>query len=190
MTPDHDGMVEAALSFAARAHAGQMRKSTDVPYIVHPVGVMLVLLRCGEDEPELLAAALLHDTVEDAGVTYPELRQAFGPRVAAIVEGCSEPDKRDTWEARKEHTVAFLRTAPRDVQLVSAADKLHNLRSMIVDHAAVGDGLWSRFKRGRDEIAWYYRSVTGSLKAGALNGHPLVRQLDQTVADFFGPDGA
>ena len=179
-------LVDSALIFAARAHARQLRKSTNVPYIVHPVGVMLVLLESGERDPELLAAALLHDTVEDTGVTLAELRERFGARVAEIVEGCSEPDKRDTWEARKQHTVAYLKTAPRAIQLVSAADKLHNLRSMVADYAELGDALWARFKRGRADIAWYYRSVAASLNEGEQRDHPLIRQLDETVENFFG----
>ena len=179
-------LVESALIFAARAHAKQLRKSTDIPYIVHPVGVMLVLLESGESDPELLAAALLHDTVEDTGVTLAELRDQFGARVAEIVEGCSEPDKRDTWETRKLHTVGYLKTAPRAIQLVSAADKLHNLRSMVADHAELGDGLWARFRRGRDDIAWYYHAVTASLKEGELRDHLLIRELDETVESFFG----
>ncbi len=180
-----DALVYAALIFAARAHANQKRKSTDVPYIVHPVGVMLVLLECGEADPELLAAALLHDTVEDTGVTLAQLRERFGARVAEIVEGCSEPDKSDTWENRKQHTVGYLKTAPRAVQLVSAADKLHNLRSLASDHAEVGDALWLRFKRGQTEIAWYYRAVTASLAEGDLREHPLIRKLDEAVTSFF-----
>ncbi|MBP7693369.1 MAG: bifunctional (p)ppGpp synthetase/guanosine-3',5'-bis(diphosphate) 3'-pyrophosphohydrolase, partial [Anaerolineales bacterium] len=83
---DHT-LVDAALRFAARAHARQMRKGTDVPYIVHPVGVMLALLEAGEADPELLAAALLHDTVEDTETPLELLRAQFGARVAEIVEG-------------------------------------------------------------------------------------------------------
>jgi (p)ppGpp synthase/HD superfamily hydrolase len=179
-------LVDSALRFAARAHARQMRKGTDVPYIVHPVGVMLVLLEAGETDPELLAAALLHDTVEDTGTPLTRLRAEFGARIAGIVEGCSEPDKGDTWEHRKQHTVDYLRTAPRDVQVVAAADKLHNLRSLIADERVLGDQLWTRFKRGRADVAWYYRSVTASLKAGGLGAHPVVQRLDSAVHSFFG----
>src|SRR5687767_332787 len=118
-------LVDSALIFAATAHRDQFRKGTGTPYIVHPVGVMLLLIQAGETDPELLAAALLHDTLEDAGVTVDALRAQFGERVAGIVEGASEPYSRDElWETRKQHTVAFLRTAPREVQLVAAADKL------------------------------------------------------------------
>lgn len=184
-TPNPE-FVNAALIFAARAHANQRRKGTDVPYIVHPVGVMLELLHTGETDPEVLAAALLHDTVEDTGVTLAQVREHFGERVAAIVEGCSEPDKRAPWEARKQHTVQFLKTAPREVQLVSAADKLHNLRSLNVDEAALGEALWTRFKRGRAETAWYYRAVVNSLNAGELRAHPLIVELTALVEGFFG----
>ncbi len=187
-SPNHPmthSFIDSALIFAARAHDGQRRKSTDVPYIVHPVGVMLILLETGETDPELLAGALLHDTVEDTAVTLAEVRDRFGPRVAEIVAGCSEPDKSDTWENRKRHTIAFLQTAPRAVQLVSAADKLHNLRSMVTDFATHGERMWTRFNRGPRDIAWYYRSVAASLQEGELAGHPLVQQLSAAVSDFF-----
>jgi (p)ppGpp synthase/HD superfamily hydrolase len=182
-------LVDSALIFAATAHREQVRKGTGIPYIVHPVGVMLLLLQAGEDDPALLAAALLHDTLEDAGATVEGLRDQFGERVAAIVEGASEPYSRDElWETRKQHTIAYLRTAPRDVQLVAAADKLHNLTSMVIDYGALGDALWSRFNRGRPNIAWYYRSTCASLRAGELRDHPVVVQLAETVEKFFGPE--
>jgi (p)ppGpp synthase/HD superfamily hydrolase len=180
-------LIDAALIFAAQAHKNQRRKGTDVPYIVHPVGVMLTLQAAGEADPELLAAALLHDTLEDAGATLDELRERFGARVAALVEGASEPFARDElWETRKRHTVEHLRTAPRDVQLVAAADKLHNLSSMVRGYAEQGDRLWERFNRGRAETAWYYRAVAASLREGGLAEHPLIIELSRTVGEFFG----
>ena len=179
-------LIDSALVFAARAHAGQTRKATDIPYIVHPVGVMLILLEIGETDPELLAAALLHDTVEDTDITLTQIQDTFGGRVAKIVEGCSEPDRSDTWEARKQHTVAYLKTAPRAVQLITAADKLHNLRSLMTDYAELGEALWSRFKRGQAKTAWYYRALTASLKESELRDHPLIQELDKTVESFFG----
>jgi (p)ppGpp synthase/HD superfamily hydrolase len=180
-------LVESALAFAAQAHREQVRKGSGIPYIVHPVGVMLLLMQAGEHDPELLAAALLHDTLEDAGVTEEVLRRAFGERVAGIVSGASEPYARDElWETRKQHTVEYLPGAPREVQLVAAADKLHNLSTMVAEHAELGDALWARFNRGRSEIAWYYRAVAESLSAGSLGKHALVQQLARTVEAFFG----
>jgi len=181
-------LIDSAFIFAAQAHRDQVRKATNIPYIVHPVGVLLLLQAAGEADPELMAAALLHDTIEDAGVSAALLAERFGPRVAAIVEGCSEPDHHDAaWETRKQHTVAYLRTAPRDVQLVAAADKLHNLRSMLIDQAELGDRLWERFNRGRSSIEWYYRSIAASLSQGELRDHPLVQQLCEAVTVMFGP---
>jgi (p)ppGpp synthase/HD superfamily hydrolase len=184
---DSHVLIDSALIFAARAHAKQRRKSTDVPYIIHPVGVMMVLVECNETDPELLAAALLHDTVEDTGVTLAELRTHFGEHVAQIVDGCSEPDKGDTWEHRKEHTIAYLKTAPRDIALVSAADKLHNVRSMVMDYQALGNTLWLRFKRGREQTGWYYRSVLQSFKDGVIKDHIIVAKLEKEVTLLFGP---
>jgi len=183
-------LLDAALAFAAIAHQGQKRKGTRIPYIVHPVGVMLILLQAGEADAEILAAALLHDTVEDSGVKLAELHKQFGARVAEIVAGCSEPNRWAAWEVRKQHTVAYLRTAPRAVQLVMAADKLHNLRSLAADYAEVGEAVWRRFKRGRAETAWYYGAVIDSLKAGGLGDHPLLHELDRSAAEFFGGQGA
>lgn len=181
----YDALIDSALQFAARAHAHQKRKGTDVSYIVHPVGVMLTLIHHGETEAELLAAALLHDTLEDTATTLADLRASFGERVAGIVAGCSEPDKNDTWEHRKQHTVAYLRTVTREVQLVSAADKLHNLRSLVADEATHGDRLWLRFKRGRAETGWYYRAVAASLRETELHEHPLIHNLHALAIKFF-----
>ncbi len=179
-------LLNSALIFAARSHNKQNRKGTDIPYIVHPVGVMLILIEFGENDPEILAAALLHDTVEDTKVTHDQIRKEFGDRVAEIVKGCSEPDKDDTWENRKNHTIHYIKGAPRHIQLVSAADKLHNLRSMIKDYEELGDKVWSRFKRGKEDIAWYYRSVLTSLREGELKDHAIVGKMEEEIKKLFG----
>jgi len=181
-------LLNHALNFAAQAHAHQKRKGTAVPYIVHPVGVMLVLLEFEVREPELLAAALLHDTVEDTATTLEDLRRTFGLRVAEIVEGCSEPDKGDTWENRKHHTVEYLKTAPPEIILVSAADKLHNLRSMVTDEMEWGAALWARFKRGRAQTGWYYRALADSFSGGPLGQHPLIVEFAALTQRFFGAE--
>lgn len=181
-------LINSALSFAARAHAHQKRKGTAVPYIVHPVGVMLVLLEFNVHEPEILAAALLHDTVEDTATTLDDLRREFGKHIAYIVEGCSEPDKEDSWENRKHHTIEFLKTAPFEILLVSAADKLHNLRSMVMDEAYMGEALWTRFKRGRAQTGWYYRELAHSFSISILAQHPLTTEFSALTQTFFGAE--
>src|SRR5947209_15832446 len=109
-------MLDLAIETAARAHAGQVRKGTDVPYIAHPYAVGMMLARVGASE-EVVAAGILHDTVEDTYLTLDWIRDNFGEKVAMIVEGCSEPDHgSQPWEARKEHTLEYLKTAPWEVR--------------------------------------------------------------------------
>ncbi len=151
-----------AIEFAARAHRHQLRKGSDTPYLSHPYSVGLMLARAGFD-PEVVAAGILHDTVEDTPVTLEDLRNTFGDRVAAIVEGCTEPDRSATWEERKEHTIHYLQTATYEVRSVSCADKLHNLSTVAEEYSELGDAVWSRFKRGREKQEWYYRSLVAVL---------------------------
>ena len=182
-------MIFAAIEFAARAHSGQFRKGTKLPYIVHPLGVAKILLEY--DCPEaVVVAGILHDTVEDTPVALADIRRAFGDKVAALVEGASEPDKSDTWENRKRHTIEYLKTAPADVLLVSIADKLDNLRAIGADYERLGESLWSRFNRPRESQEWYYRSLadlfSGKRAAGPLGS--LAGELAAEVERVFGRD--
>src|SRR5438270_10454843 len=110
--------IDRAIELAATAHRHQVRKGTDIPYITHPyvVGIMLAQIGCDE---EVVAAGILHDTVEDTPLTLDDIRAQFGDRVASIVEGCSEPDKSASWEHRKQHTLEYLKSAPWEVRIVS-----------------------------------------------------------------------
>ena len=98
-----------AAEFAVRAHMKQVRKGTDIPYVVHPLGVGRILSenKCPD---ECIIAGILHDTLEDTDITYEDLKEEFGVEVADIVKGASEPDKSDTWENRKKHTIEYLKT--------------------------------------------------------------------------------
>lgn len=180
-------MIELAIEVAAKAHVGQVRKAMDVPYISHPYTVGMMLARAGMPD-YMVAAGILHDTVEDTPLTLDYIRQTFGERVASIVEGCSEPDKSFSWEERKEHTIRYLATAPWDVRVVACADKLHNLRTIAAEHAKTGERVWDRFKRGRKEQEWYYRGVVESLRNGheGENGIPFYAELSAEVERLFG----
>ena len=155
-------IIDKAIEVAVKAHQGQVRKASDIPYISHPFAVGLMLARAGCDD-EVIAAGILHDTVEDTHVTLDTIREQFGERVASIVEGCSEPDKSASWEARKRHTLDYLRTAPWEIRLVSCADKLHNALTILSARKEMGGSVWDRFKRGRKEQEWYYRGLLESL---------------------------
>ena len=155
------GLVHRAVAFAERAHRGRKRKGTAVDYIVHPMEVLSILAGMNAS-PELQAAGVLHDTVEDAGVTAEQLRAAFGERVAALVAFHSE-DKSKSWQERKRHAVASLRQAGREERLLVLADQVANLRSLLTDHIREGDALWARFNAGRRQQAWYYGETQNAL---------------------------
>lgn len=178
-------MILSALDLATKAHAGQLRKGTDIPYITHPSAVGLILSQYGCNAA-VIAAGILHDTVEDGDVSLEEIERSFGQEVAEIVKGCSEPEKETaTWIPRKLHTIEYLRTASTDVKMVSVADKLHNITSMLADYEEHGENLWKRFKRGREDQEWYYRSLVEALGGDGFSKHPLHIALVEAVDRMF-----
>ena len=176
---------EDALVFATRLHAAQTRKESGTPYIAHLLAVAALVLEYGGDE-DLAIAALLHDAVEDQGgaPTREAIRARFGDRVTAIVDGCTDADTqpKPPWRARKEAYLAHLPQAAPEVRLVSAADKLHNARSILADYRQVGDDLWARFRGGQAGTLWYYRALVTAYRQAGSN--PLVEELDRTVSEL------
>lgn len=159
--------VERAIQVSIAAHAGQTRKgSLDTPYVVHPIHVALLLARHGADE-ETVQAGLLHDVVEDCeGWSLARVAQEFSPRVATIVGDLTE-DKSKSWEERKRWAVEHVAHMSAESAAVKAADKLHNLSSLLAelrsnaDHAQV----WSKFKGGRDRTLQMSGDLVGALHA-------------------------
>jgi (p)ppGpp synthase/HD superfamily hydrolase len=176
---------EEAFRFAAERHATQTRKKTDVPYISHLMSVAALVLEAGGDEDQTIAA-LLHDVVEDCGgePVLEEVRQRFGDRVAKIVAGCTDAYTipKPAWKQRKLDYLEVLRRADDDVRLVSAADKLHNVRTILVDYRTDGDAVWERFSGRRDGTLWYYRAVLDVLTGG--NPNRLVGELQRVVTEL------
>jgi (p)ppGpp synthase/HD superfamily hydrolase len=159
----------SAMTYAYQVHSGQRRKGTGIPYIAHILGVAALALEYGADEDEAIAA-LLHDAAEDGGgeATLAEIRARFGDIVGDIVLGCSDslvedPEDKLPWQERKENYLAHLENASMSVCLVSAADKLHNVRSIIRDYHEHGDAIWDRFQGRRDGTLWYYETVADTL---------------------------
>lgn len=138
-------MINKAIAFAVKAHKGQPRKGTEIPYIFHPLEVGMIVSRITDDE-EVIAAAVLHDTVEDCdAVTLDDIRREFGDRVARIV-GLESEDKDKGWEERKAATVRSLKKEPmREAKIVALGDKLSNIRCFYADYIKLGDELWQRF---------------------------------------------
>jgi (p)ppGpp synthase/HD superfamily hydrolase len=185
VTPRLGTRFEEALFFAARKHSGQTRKQSQVPYIAHVLSVTALVLEAGGDEDQAIAA-VLHDVVEDCGgaPVLAEIRAKFGDRVANVVDGCTDTDAvpKPPWRARKEHYLRHLREAGEDVRLVSAADKLHNVRSIVADYRYLGEAVWERFAGRREGTLWYYRAVLDILRQGP--GSRLVDELERAVLEL------
>jgi len=174
-----------AFEFAAEKHAGQTRKASGIPYIAHLMGVASLVLEFGGDE-DLSIAALLHDVVEDCGGApmLKEVRRRFGSRVAKIVDGCtdSDTDPKPPWLERKESYIRHLQSADAETRLVSAADKLNNVRSILSDYREVGELIWARFSGGREGTLWYYRALLEEFLRSKSNR--LIRELELAVLEL------
>jgi len=152
-------VIFQAIEFATKAHSGQYRKGTKIPYITHPLNVAKILIEYMCPEP-VIVAGILHDTLEDTPVTFDEIRDLFGNEVADLVDAVSEPNKSDyTWENRKAHTLKRLRTSLPEVLIISFADKLDNIKAIREDYHKIGDGLWKRFRRPKEKQQWYYEAL-------------------------------
>ncbi|MBE9225534.1 HD domain-containing protein [Phormidium sp. LEGE 05292] len=174
-----------ALVFATQLHATQVRKGSGVPYITHLLGVTSIALEYGANEDEAIAA-LLHDAIEDQGgaKTREEIRRRFGDNVTAIVDGCTDSEivPKPPWRERKEIFIASLATALPSVLLVSAADKLHNSRSILKDYRELGEPVWQRFKGGREGSLWYYKSLVEAYRQVYFS--PLIDELERVVTEL------
>ena len=159
-----------AFEYANQWHRDQARKSTTLPYILHPMGVASLVLEAGGDEEQAIAA-LLHDVPEDCGgeVRLTEILEMFGPRVEAMVRGCSdslvaEKEDKAPWRERKQAHIDHVATADMDTLIVTAADKVHNGRAIATDLQTIGDKVWDRFNASRDDIIWYYSTFYSALE--------------------------
>ena len=174
-----------AFRFAAEKHAGQTRKASTIPYIAHLMGVASLVLEFGGDE-DLAIAALLHDVVEDCGGVpmLKEVRRRFGNHVAKVVEGCTDSytEPKPPWRERKETYIRHLKSADAGTRLVSAADKLNNVRSILSDYREVGEAVWERFRGGREGTLWYYRALLKEFVRGKPNR--LIRELELAVREL------
>jgi (p)ppGpp synthase/HD superfamily hydrolase len=177
---------DAALVLAARAHRNQTRKGGDIPYLIHPVHVSVILIRYGFGE-DVAIAGLLHDVVEDQDVPLAYIEAEFGPAVAEIVAALTEKKKEAgqprPWEIRKQEALAHIEGASLDAVAVKAADALHSTRQMAADLRQKGASMWGSFSRGPDKSLWYYQAVA-EIVGRRLGPHPLAAELDAAVKDL------
>lgn len=161
--PLDTALFDRASQFAIEAHAGTERRGKGFPYILHPMEAAVIASTITNDA-EVLAAAVLHDTVEDTAATIEQIERLFGPRVARLVNTETAP-KGASWRAKREVQLGRIAAADRDSKIVAIGDKLSNFRAIALDYRTLGDDLWSRFHApdGKRDIEWYYRGLATSL---------------------------
>lgn len=162
-------ILDKAIIFATNAHSGSFRKGTNLPYIIHPMEVASIVSTMTDDR-SVIAAAMLHDTVEDTNTTIDDIRREFGDKVADLVSSESENKREDlpsgdTWKIRKQETVGRLKNeSSKEAKMIALGDKLSNIRAIWRDYNTIGDKLWGRFNQNDPhEILWYYGAVAESL---------------------------
>ena len=181
-------LLDRAIIFAVRAHQNVERKGKGFPYIVHPMEAMSIVATMTNDQ-ELLAAAVLHDVVEDTDTTVDVLRREFGERIAQLVETESdiriEGPKADSWHVRKQAAIDRLSRASHDAKIVALGDKLSNMRAIARDYAQQGDALWNLFNtKDPKEHEWHYRGLADSLRE--LQDTFAYKEFEQLINEVFG----
>ena len=181
-------LLDRAIVFAVRAHAGTERRGKGFPYIVHPMEAVEIVATMTPDQ-ELLAAAALHDTVEDTDVTIEQIRTEFGERVASFVAAESDephqrPDSVENWRVRKQAAIERIARASRDAKMVALGDKLSNMRAIARDYAEQGDRLWDLFHaKDPKDHEWHYRGLADALSE--LKDTFAYKEFEQLVNQVF-----
>lgn len=180
--------LDKAIEFAVKAHANSERRGKGFPYVIHPLEAMSIVASMTPDQ-ELLAAAALHDTVEDTGVTVADLRREFGDRVAALVEAESDAfveglSDEASWHDRKKAAIDRLAAAPYEAKMVAMGDKLSNMRAIWRDYQEKGDELWKIFHaKDKADHEWHYRGLAASLSE--LSGTFAYQEFQSLIDDVF-----
>lgn len=183
-------LLDRAIIFAVNSHKGTERRGKGFPYVVHPLEAVSIVATMTRDQ-ELLAAAALHDTIEDTSVTMEDIRSQFGDKVASLVE--EESDKfaegvseEDSWHDRKKAAIDRLAAASREAKMVALGDKLSNARAIWRDYKEKGDELWKIF-HAKDKASheWHYRGLADSL--AELSDTFAYQEFKAIIDDIFGP---
>ena len=182
-------LMDRAIVFAVKAHHNTERRGKGFPYIIHPLEAVEIVATMTTDQ-ELLAAAALHDTIEDTDVTVEQIRAQFGDRIAELVhsesdqftEGVSEED---SWHDRKQAAIDRLAAASHDAKIVALGDKLSNMRAIWRDYQVKGDALWSIFHvKDKASHEWHYRGLAASLSE--LSDTFAYREFLRLIDEVFG----
>lgn len=183
-------ILDKAIKFAVDAHAGTERRGKGFPYIVHPMEAVEIVATMSADQ-ELLAAAALHDTVEDTPVTIEQIKAEFGDRVASLVATETDrelnPGENEalSWRERKQAAINRIASTSKEAKIVAMGDKLSNIRAIDRDYRLIGDKLWERFHApgGKADHEWHYRGLAASLEE--LSGTPAYEEFQLRIERIF-----
>lgn len=170
-------LVEKALRIMLTAHGQQVRKTDSSPYIIHPMMVAKKLARLGFND-EVIAAAFIHDVLEDTDYPEKKLRQELGDKVVDIILPLSE-DKKLEWEERKKKYINDVKNASVETKAVSIADKIHNLESIIETHKTMGSDIWSKFNRGKEQKMWFENAMLKAFQESW--DHPMIAEYEKLI---------
>lgn len=188
-TPMNTELVDRAIIFATNAHHNTERRGKGFPYIIHPLEAMTIVATMTNDS-EMLAAAVLHDTIEDTDTTYDDIKKEFGERVAYLVATETDvkhaPDgKKLPWKERKQRDLDNLKAASREVKIIALGDKLSNMRAIARDYQTIGDELWQMFHiKDKATHAWRYQGLRDALSE--LSDTFAFQEFDRLVRETFG----
>ena len=184
--PLETSFFDKAVQFATEAHRGTERRGKGYPYIIHPMEAAAIVATMTNDQ-EMLAAAVLHDTVEDTDVTIEQIRELFGDRVAELVQHETAPlDDSLTWHEKKTAQLKQLAEAPRDSKIVALGDKFSNMSGIALDYRQMGDEVWKRFHapNGKSDVEWYYRSLADAMSE--LSETLVYQEYVKLLKEVFG----
>jgi len=170
-------LLEKAHRLMLKAHGQQVRKTDGSPYVVHPMMVAKKLARLNFHD-EVIAAAMIHDVLEDTDITEQQLRQELGDEVVDIILPLSE-NKKLEWEERKKKYITDVKNAGHATKAVSIADKIHNLESVIETHKTMGPAIWTKFNRGKEQKMWFEKEMLKSFQESW--DHPMIAEYEKLL---------
>lgn len=183
--------IEKAIRQASLLHRGQLRKGDgSVPFITHPFAIALILSKFSDDE-DVIVGGILHDIIEETSYSYEELEKDFGEKIRNMVESVTECRKVDapakTWQERKETYLGLMGKMSHQALIISAADKIHNLLSMMYDYKIVGESMWNKFSVPSDKRLWFYgeclKILQKRLKSPIVEEYKKVFKMAQELFD-------
>jgi (p)ppGpp synthase/HD superfamily hydrolase len=175
-------IIDKAITIASIAHLEQKRKADGTPYVAHPMRVAMTLAKHGFSE-ETIAAACVHDVLEDTDYSSEQLQSELGIKVVKIVQAVTNDDTLK-WEDKKLRYIQTTKDGPEEAKAVACADKIDNMRSFIEAYQAQGNNVWKKFNRGRDGMLWYWSELLKMLKSDWK--HPLLAEYESVLKEVDG----